>query len=146
MGNAGKKKKTATWPLQAAIKERLDQELSAKYGIFDYVPDNTKPPYVYIGNEGGDEEDWETKDRAGSSVLFEIQMVSRYKGKKEVLEMQDDVLQALTNKDLELSRHNLKVITHARRGFRSLVASDGETRQGFLMMEFRVQEIPEETN
>ena len=64
-------------------------------GVYDYVPENVKAPYVAIGDPTVN--DWGTKTFNGEEVTFTLNVWSSYKGKSEVYEIFNLILEALDN-------------------------------------------------
>jgi len=75
---------TKLFEVQEAIYARLTAELGNKVnGVFDYVPEDTKFPYVVIGRVQSTPE--RTKTTVGERVEVELDIWSSAKGKKETI-------------------------------------------------------------
>ena len=90
---------TKLFEVQEAIYARLTTELGNKVnGVFDYVPEDTKFPYVVIGRVQSTPE--RTKTTVGERVEVELDIWSSAKGKKETISIVNLIKDAL---DEELS-------------------------------------------
>lgn len=90
---------TKLFEVQEAIYARLTAELGNKVnGVFDYVPEDTKFPYVVIGRLQSTPE--RTKTTVGERVEVELDIWSSAKGKKETISIVNLIKDAL---DEELS-------------------------------------------
>lgn len=70
--------------LQAALFAVLSDEFgdtSAPVPVFDHVPQSIAYPYIVIGD--GSSVDWGTKDSVGTEQDVQIEVWSRYRGRKE---------------------------------------------------------------
>jgi hypothetical protein len=90
--------KTALETLQVSLYSILASHtpLTSKItGVFDAVPEETPTPYVTIGNPTVN--DWSTKTFDGEDITFTLHVWSDYNGKKEVYEIFNLILEALSN-------------------------------------------------
>lgn len=90
----------------------LYSQLSTKYTVYDYIPENPKYPYIYI-NDCVMQEDG-CKTTPGYDVSVYLNIVSNYKGKKEIYEISQDIFETLKNIEVEnasihFSNNNLNV-------------------------------------
>ena len=82
--------------VQQAIWEQLS---SSRYVVVDYVDYNTiKPPYVQLGELYIDDDS--VKNRKGLRCEQYINLYSTYDGKKELLEMIEDVNELMLGLDI----------------------------------------------
>lgn len=85
---------TKLFEVQEAIYARLTAELGNKVnGVFDYVPEDTKFPYVVIGRLQSTPE--RTKTTVGERVEVELDIWSSAKGKKETISIVNLIKDAL---------------------------------------------------
>jgi len=90
---------TKLFEVQEAIYARLTAELGNKVnGVFDYVPEDTKFPYIVIGRVQSTPE--RTKTTVGERIEVELDIWSSAKGKKETISIVNLIKDAL---DEELS-------------------------------------------
>lgn len=82
---------TKLFEVQEAIYARLTAELGNK--VFDYVPEDTKFPYVVIGRLQSTPE--RTKTTVGERVEVELDIWSSAKGKKETISIVNLIKDAL---------------------------------------------------
>ncbi|GED03065.1 DUF3168 domain-containing protein [Bacillus atrophaeus] len=127
--------RSALWPLQAAIFERLstDEELNVRVtGVFDAVSKDQQKPYVTMGDD--DVAPFETKTSNGEEINVVLHCWSDYNGKKEAQQVLSLMLQALTNKPLEIEGFSL--CRFVMRGMQVITDIDGYTRHGILRMRY----------
>ena len=111
------------------IQEAIWNALSSinRYKVVDYIEfGEMEPPFIRLGNLYFD--DNSVKNGEGVKAQQYINIYSTYSGKKEILEMMDEVNRAITNiKDIDISyidnnmnmvikRHNV----HVKRGHISI--------------------------
>lgn len=106
--------------------------------VFDDTPENERFPYITMGELIG--RDWSDKFTPGQEVHSTIHIWSQYEGKKEVLEIGDEVLQALTRPpplDLGTGFHAVvdTLDTH-----QIIMDIDGFTRHGILTFRYLIEE------
>lgn len=83
---------------QEAIYSRL-KNLPGVNGVFDYVPEDTKFPYIVLGRAYAEPE--YTKTTTGERIEITIDVWSGAKGKREAVEIINAISEALEN-DLEI--------------------------------------------
>lgn len=96
--------KTALWPLQQAIYERLknDTILSAMItDIYDEVEEDALLPYVQIGNDTTNP--YDTKTEYGEETTLTLHVWSAGPGKTATKRIMDAVLSAITKAPLILT-------------------------------------------
>ena len=121
--------------LNTAIADRI--ELDTGRPVLDATPENEVFPYIIMGSIDG--KDWSDKSTPGQEVTITVHVWSQYKGKKEVLEIGDGVLQAVTRDPLDLGGGFNAVVDNFG-GHRVIVDIDGFTRHGILEFEFMIEE------
>lgn len=91
--------------LQKKLIELLQNHFAGrgKVGVYDYVPDGAKPPYITLGSIVT--EDVSTKTEDCYRVQQQINIWSTYKGKHEINLVAEEVINLLTSRDghLDLS-------------------------------------------
>ncbi|KXZ17894.1 phage tail protein [Bacillus nakamurai] len=129
--------RSALWPLQAALFKRLstDEELNGRVtGVFDAVPKDQQKPYVTMGDD--DVSPFETKTSNGEEINVVLHCWSGYNGKKEAMEILSLMLQALTNRPLEIE--GFLLCRSEMRSMQVITDIDGYTRHGILRMRFTI--------
>jgi hypothetical protein len=131
--------KTALFPLQASLFERLSNDTVLKLkikGVFDDVPKDQAFPYISLGEDTSI--DWSTKTDIGEEITHTLHVWSRYKGKKETKEIMNLILEALTQPlelasgfFVEFSKIELMEVFHD---------PDGVTRHGVMRLRFRISQ------
>lgn len=85
---------TKLFETQETIFKRLTEELGNKVnGVFDYVPEDTKLPYIVIGRVYSVPE--KTKTTEGERIEVELDIWSSAKGKKETINIVNLIKNAL---------------------------------------------------
>lgn len=88
--------KTALWPLQQALFQRLSTDpiiSEMTTGVFDSVEEDLVHPYITIGEPT--EEPLETKTTYSEEISLVIHVWSAYSGKKQAYDILNAVLQAV---------------------------------------------------
>jgi hypothetical protein len=96
--------------LQKALFETLsgDNALTAMLGgskIFDHAPADVRFPYVTFGRTSI--YDWSTSTESGTEELFTLHIWSKAKGKKEALDIMEQIRVRLDDAGLILGAHRL---------------------------------------
>lgn len=86
-------------PLNKALYERLKSQMPV--AVFDYVPGGKKTPYTVLTDT--DARPWSSKTIAGADVTATIEIYSEYQGDKEVAELADKAIAAITESPLVLA-------------------------------------------
>lgn len=127
--------------LQTAIYSRLNSQLNVP--IYDAVPqavdagDNTAFPYVTIGDDSAGEFDTDTSN--GFDTDCTIHVWSRYRGRREVKEIQQAIYDALHLHDLAVSGyHTVMVLFQSADSF---MDADGITRHGVSIFRIVTEEV-----
>ncbi|MGG0891689.1 DUF3168 domain-containing protein [Cytobacillus horneckiae] len=118
---------TALWPLQQAIFQRLNNDAALKEkvtGVYDYVSKGDPFPYVTIGEPTMSP--LETKTSYSENIPWVLQCYSMYQGKKEIMEILNLMVKALTKEPWNVEgfkvnrfniEPNMRVINPADVGF-----------------------------
>lgn len=85
-------------PLNKALYERLKSKLTV--AVYDYVPAGKKAPYVVLTDTVA--QSWTTKTISGAMVSATLKVISEYQGDKEVAELADSAIAAISEPVLEL--------------------------------------------
>lgn len=128
--------KTALWPLQQAIFQRLsnDTALMQKVkGVFDAVEEGQLFPYVTIGEPNMTP--FETKSSYGENVPWVLHCWSQYRGKKEAYEILNLMIQALTKESWNVEGFNLLQFK-IEPNMQVIEDIDGQTYHGILRVRF----------
>lgn len=127
--------------LQTALFARLNSQLSVP--VYDAVPqavdagDNSAFPYVTIGDDSASEFDTDTS--TGFDTDCTIHVWSRYRGRREVKQIQKSIYDALHLHDLSVSGyHTVMVLFESADSF---VDADGITRHGVSIFRIVTEEV-----
>lgn len=96
--------KTALWPLQTAVFERLDNDTVLKEmvnGVFDEIEEGTQLPFIQIGDDTVNP--YDTKTSHGEELTLTIHAWSAGPGKTEAKRIMSEILRALTAEKIELT-------------------------------------------
>lgn len=126
--------------LQAAIYDRLTAKISDA-AVYDFVPEDTKFPYIAIGEDTA--LPWNSKTADGQEVTHTLHLFSQAPGSQEIKDLIDQAIAALTVAPLDLSEAGFTVAVHSLDFNQTLKEGDGITRHGILRFRFKIQEIPE---
>ena len=83
-------------PLNHALFDRIDD--ATHVPVFDFVPAGKAPPYIVLTDTASSE--WKTKTVSGADVTASIKVISVYLGDKEVAELADTVIAAISSPTL----------------------------------------------
>jgi len=118
-------------PFRNAIYSKLNDDATLSgliTGVYDDVPEGTAYPYVVIGDDTAVNSGSKTID--GNEHTLNIHVWSRYRGKKEAVEIMERIYTLLHNVDISLSGASL---INIRQEFNTvLVDADGITRHGII--------------
>ena len=120
------------WPLQAAIHTALtgDATLQGLIGnparVYDHVPQDSVFPYVKIGDDTLVA--FDTKTEEGAEATLTIHTWSRYRGKKETLDIMKAIGDVLDNASLSVVGHTLVLLLQEFQ--QTLEDPDGFTKHG----------------
>lgn len=91
--------------LQKAIFTKLSQGI---YPVYDYLPANPEYPHIAIGEEAM--VDASTKTHERTSHMVTLHCWSKYRGSKEIKEMNNFVVDSLTESDLPMTGFTLDIV------------------------------------
>lgn len=115
--------------IQAAIYSRLTTYAPLTgYSTYDHVPQNATFPYNVIGE--GTATQWDTDDSVGSDATVTIHTWSRYRGRKEVKEIQKLIYDALHRYELPVAGSH--TVTVEWEYTDTMLDPDGLTRHGVI--------------
>ena len=130
------KMKSPFLALHDAEIARIEAETS--YTIYDDLPKQAAFPYIVMGEMTA--VDWSDKFEPGQEVYSTKHIWSQYRGKKEVVEMGDAILQALTKSALDLSP-NFRAVLDELDTNEVIMDIDGKTRHGILRTRYLIEEV-----
>lgn len=127
-------------PLLALHKAQYDRLTTAlpTRRIYDNLPEQVEFPYIVMGEASG--RDWSDKFAAGQVVFSTIHIWSRYPGRKEAAEIQDQVLQALTSAPLDLGP-SFRAAFNGLDMSEIIIDIDGTTRHGIVRIRYLIEEL-----
>ncbi len=112
-------------------------EADTAYVIYDAHPQDVSYPYIVMGEITAG--DWSAKGEPGQEIFSTLHFWSQYKGRKEVDEMYDEVLQALTRAELDLSP-DFNAFGYFD-GCNLITDIDGVTRHRILRLRYLIEEV-----
>lgn len=121
--------------LHDAQVERLENSTDRK--VFDGTPENEPHPYITTGEMIA--RDWSDKFEDGQEVHSTLHVWSQYPGRKEVLEITDEIEQALTSGPLNLG-NGFRAVVDELDSVNVIVDIDGVTRHGILTFRYLIEE------
>jgi len=91
--------------LEKAVYTRLTTHASTNsYSTYGYVPKNVSFPFISMqGFSGIVSPMFDNRDTEAEANYFEIHVWSDYRGNKEALDMQNNIIQALTGSSLSIT-------------------------------------------
>lgn len=122
--------------LHDAQVARIEAETS--YAVYDDHPEQAAFPYVIMGEMTA--RDWSDKFEPGQEVYSTTHIWSRYKGRKEAVNMADGILQALTKSPLDLAP-NFRAVLQELDTNELIIDIDGITRHGILRLRYLIEEV-----
>lgn len=122
--------------LSNAIIERLKSQTS--YKVFNDLPEKEEFPYIVVGEFSS--LDRSDKFKPGQEVFSTIHLWSQYRGGKEISEMIDSVLRALSSSPLSLGTE-FQVVFDRMDSINLIIDIDGVTRHGILRMKYFIEEV-----
>lgn len=78
--------------------------------VFDDLPPKKKPPYIVFGDSTHN--DWSTGSENGMEHFIALNIWSRQNGRKQVLQISDEISSALVSVNPEIDGHYLVNLTH----------------------------------
>jgi len=121
--------------LHKAIRDRIISATGRD--VYDDFPENVSMPYIIAGEIEG--RDWSDKFVPGQEIVASIHVWSKYPGKKEVAEIMDEILQALSLEPLSLGEAFMAVCQSLDLS-EIIVDIDGITRHGILKFRYLIEE------
>ena len=115
--------------IQTAVYSRLngDSALGGLIsGVYDHVPQEVAFPYVVVGD--GQSNQWDTDTSLGAEHTIELKTWSRYRGRKEVKDIQQAIYDSLHRHSLSVS--GASTVTCEWEMSETFKEPDGLTRQG----------------
>ena len=122
--------------LNTAIGDRIIDRTGRE--VFDDTPENEKFPYITLGSMIG--RDWSDKFIPGQEVHATVHIWSQYPGKKEVSEIGDEILQALTRTPLDLGV-GFNAVVDGLDSHNVIMDIDGFTRHAIITMRYLIEEV-----
>ena len=121
--------------IQKAIYGVLDSTLSVP--VYDHVPQDTKYPYVVVGDDTS--VPWDTDDSTGTEATVTIHAWSQYRGRAEVKALLEQIYGALHRQDIAIE--DVHVIESVAEFQQTIVESDGLTRHGIIRFRVTVDDL-----
>jgi hypothetical protein len=121
--------------LHKAIRDRIISATGRD--VYDDFPENVSMPYIIAGEIEG--RDWSDKFAPGQEIVASIHVWSKYPGKKEVAEIMDEILQALSLEPLSLGEA-FRAVCQSLDLSEIIVDIDGITRHGILKIRYLIEE------
>ena len=122
--------------LNTAIADRITEQTGR--AVFDDTPENEVFPYITMGALTG--RDWSDKFTPGQEVQITVHIWSQYAGKKEVLAIGDEVVQAIT-KQPPLSLAGFNAVVDELDSHNVFMDIDGFTRHAILTFKYLIEEV-----
>ncbi|KIL45762.1 DUF3168 domain-containing protein [Jeotgalibacillus soli] len=132
-------RKTALWPLQVAIFQRLSNDAtvtSLVSGVFDHVPSNQPFPYIRIGEPI--KEPFTDKTSNGEEVSLVIHTWSDAMGKKQSYDIIEAAENALYGQPLSLSS-GFSIVKMDEPRSQVFDDIDGKTNHGVIRVKFWIK-------
>ena len=105
--------------------------------VFDDVPQGQVFDYVTIGETDYDEFDTDTN--VGATGSIPVTVFSRYRGRKAVKEIQNEIYQILQRAQLVIVGYNLVTVDFI--SSETVTDSDGKTREGTQLFNIIIDEV-----
>lgn len=130
-----------SWELQQAVFTRLGAfaAVTALVGarIYDHAPQDVVFPYIVVGDTTANEFDTDTSSGADHTVT--VHAWSRYRGRKEVKQIQRAIYEALHRHDLAVT--GAQTVTCDWQYAENFVDGDGLTRHGVTRFRVLLDEV-----
>jgi hypothetical protein len=131
--------KTSLLVLQNSLLDRLLNDssiINKNIGVYDYVPKGANYPRITLGEDTVN--DWSTKLEFGEDITHTLHVWSQHKGKKEVKEIMNLILQSLT---IPLSLDDGFFIEFSKIDFMEVLDDpDGLTKHGIIRLRFKISQ------
>ena len=111
---------------------------ATSYTVYDDLPEQAAYPYVVMGEITA--RDWSDKFEPGQEVYSTKHIWSQYRGKKEVTEMGDAIMRALSASSLDLGP-NFRAVLQELDTNEIIIDIDGITRHGILRHRYLIEEV-----
>ncbi len=121
--------------IQKAVFTVLTSALNVP--VFDNVPQDTKYPYVVVGDDTS--VPWDTDDSTGTEATVTIHAWSQYRGRAEVKALLAQIYDALHRQDIAIE--DVHVIESIAEFQQTVVESDGLTRHGIIRFRITVDDL-----
>jgi hypothetical protein len=105
--------------------------------VFDHVPQDTKYPYIVVGDDTS--VPWDTDDSTGTESTVTIHAWSQYRGRAEVKDLLAQIYDALHRQDIAIE--DVHVIESIAEFQQTIVESDGLTRHGIIRFRITVDDL-----
>ena len=122
--------------LNTAVADRITEKTGRT--VLDDTPENEVFPYITMGILTG--RDWSDKFTPGQEVQITVHIWSQYAGKKEVLEIGDEILQAVTRQP-PLSLAGFNAVVDGLDSHNVIMDIDGFTRHAILTFKYLIEEV-----
>jgi len=122
--------------LNTAVADRITEKTGRT--VLDDTPENEVFPYITMGALTG--RDWSDKFTPGQEVQITVHIWSQYAGKKEVLAIGDEVVQAIT-KQPPLSLAGFNAVVDELDSHNVIMDIDGFTRHAILTFKYLIEEV-----
>lgn len=129
--------KSPLWPLQTALFQRV--KALSTFRVSDATEEQAEFPYIKMGETHC--LPWSDKSKPGQTVIQTFHFWSRYQGRKECLEMMDEVLRSITGGWTPDLGSEFRVVHQELDGQEVIVDLDGSTRHGVLRMKYLIEEL-----
>lgn|SRR5262245_58501636 len=131
--------KSALLPLQAALKTLLSGALGTGIPVYDDVPEESRKPYVVIGDQTmiG----WFWKLTGGTEITTTIHIWSEYRGRYEVETIKNTIMQSVTGNEFNLIPSGFNCLPAVFEFGETFQEPDGITRHGILRFRVNVQQL-----
>jgi len=121
--------------IQKAVYAVLSGALSVP--VYDHVPQDTKYPYVVVGDDTS--VPFDTDDSLGSESTVTVHVWSQYRGRSEVKALLQEIYDALHRQDVAVE--NATTIESIAEFQETIVEADGLTRHGIIRFRITVDDL-----
>jgi hypothetical protein len=137
--------KNELFDIQKGIVSRLRATpalMSIIVGVYDDVPQAAKAevesafPFIVVGDD--DYTDWSTDTEIGYEGTLQINVWSRYSGKKEITDIFTRLRDTLDRKTIPFDSYKIMDIQYT--GHNTFLEPDGRTRRGIISFSIRFEE------
>jgi len=89
--------------IKAAITRLSTHAKTSSYRVYSNIPVGTAMPYIRVTASGGVRSQFTSRDYEAEENTLTLQLYSDYKGDKEITQMIDNCIQALTSSTLSIT-------------------------------------------